>query len=174
MGGHETDERGTRPGAGRLTDAERERLDALAAPLEADELVRSMAGFTQHGCVSTLDHVRSVTSVAFLLNARLHIGGDERTIVYGAMLHDFYLYDWHGAGLRHGYHHPVTARENAVARFGVDRRIQRVIESHMWPWPPTRVPLSREAVCVCVADKVVALAETLFRRRRTRRRGTSG
>lgn len=148
-----------------LRPEERTRLDRLAAPLEADELVQSMAGFTQHGQVSTLAHVRSVTRVAFLLNMRLRLKGDERTIVYGGMLHDFYLYDWHGAGLRHGYHHPVTAKENAVARFGVDAGVQRVIVSHMWPWPPTRVPTTREAVCVCVADKVVALHETLFRRR---------
>ena len=40
-----------------------------------------------------------------------------------------------------------------------------MIRSHMWPLNPERVPRSKEAWIVCVADKLVSLHETLFRRR---------
>lgn len=148
----------------RFTEAERTRLGELVAPLEADPLVRSMDGFVQHGSTTTLAHVRSVARLAFWLNARTGCGADERTLAWGAMLHDFYLYDWHGSGWRHSYRHASTACRNAREHFGVDDACAHVIECHMWPISPRRMPRSREAIIVCIADKVVSLAETLFTR----------
>ena len=41
---------------------------------------------------------------------------------------------------------------------------RQIIESHMWPLNISRIPHSREAWIVCVADKCVSLYETVFRR----------
>ena len=40
-----------------------------------------------------------------------------------------------------------------------------IIVSHMWPLNITKVPKSREALILCVADKCIALRETLFERK---------
>jgi uncharacterized protein len=79
------------------------------------------------------------------------------------MLHDFYLYDWHcaddGSHRRHGFHHARRARDNAVREFAVDIRIQSAIDSHMWPLNPLRIPRSREAWILWVADKIETFRE---------------
>ncbi len=147
-----------------LTEEERRRLDAIIDPYLEDVRVREMGGYIQHGSVTTLDHVKSVAELAFLINARLRIGADERVLATGAILHDFYGYDWHGAGWRHSYRHAELARKNAERRFHIDEATQAVIRSHMWPISPLRPPSSREAIIVTVADKIVSARETLFRR----------
>ena len=86
----------------------------------------------------------------------------------GAMLHDFYLYDWHaddhGEHRLHGFTHPEAASRNAGKYFQADDRVRHVIRSHMWPLTPVRMPLSREAWIVCISDKCISLYETLFKR----------
>ena len=57
--------------------------------------VQSMRGFLQHGCVSTLEHSLSVAWNSFALCRRLGLSVDERSLIRGALLHDFFLYDWH-------------------------------------------------------------------------------
>ena len=79
------------------------------------------------------------------------------------MLHDFYLYDWHKpeeAQPLHGFRHPVTALGNARKHFKLNKVEENVILSHMWPLTLSRVPRCREAVLVCVADKICSLRET--------------
>ena len=142
--------------------------EALLADLLSDERVRAMRGFIQHGRVTTWEHCRSVARLSWRIDRRLRLGSDPETLLRGAMLHDFYLYDWHhedgGAHRLHGFTHAETARRNAERILGESPRVQEVIRSHMWPLNITRVPRSREAWIVCLADKCVALRETLFRR----------
>jgi uncharacterized protein len=138
----------------------------LLAPYLAHEDVLSMAGYVQHGSVSTLDHVLRVTALALWLADRLPMRFDTKTVAEAALLHDFYLYDWHGTGFQHAVNHPLKASANAEKTFGLDAAALSAIESHMWPLPPTRPPRSREAVLVNVSDKLAALYETLFLRRK--------
>ncbi len=90
-------------------------------------------------------------------------------LITGAMLHDFFLYDWHDKtrpGQKiHGYTHAAAAARNARRHFDIDKRTHHVIHSHMWPLNITRLPLTREAWIVCAADKIVSARETLFMRR---------
>ena len=148
-----------------LTQQERDRLDSLLKGFEADPYVRSMAAYTQHGVVDTFTHCRNVAALSWFIAKRLNLKVDERVLVTGAMLHDFYLYDWHGAGWRHSYMHPEAARRTAVEHFHVDKATQDVIASHMWPINPLRIPSSTEAWIVTIADKLVSTHETLFQRK---------
>jgi len=148
----------------RLTAEEREQLEETLAPYEGDGDVRRMASYVQHGSVDTLSHCHSVAEVSWWLARRLHVEVDRTSLLTGALLHDFYLYDWHGAGWRHSYRHAERARRNAAAHFGVDERTQHVIRCHMWPIGLTHVPHTREALIVCLADKYVSLHETLLQR----------
>ena len=63
----------------------------------------------------------------------------------------------------HGYTHPEEARSNAVKYFDVNEKIQNVIKSHMWPLTLRSIPRCKEAVLICMADKICALKETFNR-----------
>ena len=124
-----------------------------------------MRGFTQHGGITTFDHCENVARTSCRLNRALRLRADERVLLTGALLHDFFLYDWHqkddGSHRLHGFSHAERARKNAVREFDVDERVQHVIASHMWPLNLTRLPRTREAWIVCMADKYCAVREFL-------------
>ncbi|WP_028235419.1 HD domain-containing protein [Pseudobutyrivibrio sp. MD2005] len=149
----------------KLRPEEEENINHILAPYINDTRVQKMKNFMQHGRISTYEHVESVTRLSYWMNKRLHIGADERVLTIGAFLHDYYLYDWHltdeGHGL-HGFSHSNTAMENAINHFGIGKRTQAVIESHMWPLTFTKIPKSREAWIVCIADKCISTKETLL------------
>lgn len=130
--------------------------------------VCQMKSFIQHGSITTYDHCERVTKMSLSLNRRFHLKANEKALAVGAMLHDFYLYDWHdedgGSHRLHGFTHPEKARENAVKVFNIGEKEQEIIRTHMWPLTLRAVPSSREAAIVCVADKWCSLEETLFMR----------
>lgn len=85
--------------------------------------------------------------------------------VRGALLHDYFLYDWHQPhkeyGL-HGFTHPSTALRNAVQDFDLNAVERNIIARHMFPLVPIP-PRYRESVIVCLADKFCSLNETFSR-----------
>lgn len=151
-----------------LTLRERKQLRALEEPLLRQPEVRQMEQFTQHGRVSTLEHCRRVAERSFWLSLRLGWQVDRKALVTGALLHDFYGYDWHekrpGQKL-HGFTHPAAACENASRVFQLSRKERGIIRSHMWPLTLFHAPASREAWLVSAADKWCSLEETLNKRK---------
>ena len=105
-----------------LSETEREHLRCILQQYEEDPRVLEMDNYIQHGCVTTYQHCWNVARVSFWINRRFHVGADERALAVGALLHDFYLYDWHCegrfqhcSGLRtlfkmHGFIHPLPIR----------------------------------------------------------------
>jgi uncharacterized protein len=150
-----------------LTIEEQAELDRLLQRYRQNAKVQEMKRYIQHGRVSTYEHTERVTRLCFLLNRRWHLGADERTLVQGAYMHDFYLYDWHEndrSHRLHGYHHPDRSCENAVTYFQVGPHEQDMIRTHMWPLTITRIPKSREAWILCLADKWISAGETIKRK----------
>ena len=144
-----------------------EKIGEILNGLDQDERVLKMKEFIQHGRVTTYDHCKSVAKTSYKINKGLHLSANEKQLLTGALLHDYYLYDWHTDGEAHplhGYHHADTAVENARQAFSINEKEQEIIWSHMWPLNITRIPRSREAWIVCVADKLVSIKETLFMR----------
>lgn len=128
---------------------------------------QSMKQYCQHGAVSTYDHVMHVTYLSYYLNRRLGLGADNKSLVIGSFLHDFYLYDWHEknrAHQWHGFHHPQKALRNANRLFSLNRKEQAIICQHMWPLTIRTIPSCRESLIVCISDKISSTIETLFRR----------
>ena len=125
-----------------------------------------MKTFIQHGHITTYEHVMNVVCMSYELNKTLHLHADRRSLVLGAFLHDFYLYDWHDRSAHkrlHGFRHPVDALKNAKERFSLNRKEENIIVSHMWPLTLTRLPRCREAAIVCLSDKLCAAYETIFK-----------
>ena len=85
-----------------LSETEREQLYAIVEKYDHHPEVQRMREYIQHGSVTTYQHCKNVALVSFWLNRRLHLHADETSLAVGALLHDFYLYDWHIKGTFHG------------------------------------------------------------------------
>ena len=123
--------------------------------------VLSMENLIQHGDISCLSHSIEVSYRSYRICKQLNL--DYRSAARGALLHDFFLYDWHlphpDKGL-HGFTHAHTALENAIKYFNLTPMEKDIIEKHMWPLNP-KLPKYREAYIVCFVDKYCALIEAL-------------
>lgn len=51
--------------------------------------------YMQHGCTSVFRHSVSVAHYSLYLAWKMHIPVDEKALIRGALLHDYFLYDWH-------------------------------------------------------------------------------
>lgn len=146
-----------------LTECDERLFRENVAVLLNQKDVRTMNKFVQHAEISTLEHCISVAYVSLWFSEKLHWRVDRVSLVRGAVLHDFFLYDWHEKRDRkglHGFTHPRAALENAEARFRLNDRERDIIVRHMWPLTPVP-PRCREAFLVGAADKYCSLVETL-------------
>lgn len=117
----------------------------------------------QHGTYSVYDHSLYVTSMCLRISKKFRIKVNERSLVRGALLHDYFLYDWHEptkANRIHGFTHPGIALSNAEKIFKLSAIEKNMIKRHMFPLTPIP-PRYKESVILCVADKVCATKETL-------------
>ena len=117
----------------------------------------------QHGTTTVLRHCVNVAAVSLLLAGALRLSVDKRALLRGALLHDYFLYDWHIPGTAQGLHgltHPRAALKNAREDFDLTATEEDIILHHMFPLTPCP-PASREGWLVCLADKYCALKETL-------------
>ena len=156
----------------KLTPEEEVRMHILLKGMADDPNALEMQKFIQHGSVTTYEHCMRVTRIAFWLNIHLRANADEASLVKGAFLHDFYLYDWHNCRNIthwHGFKHPRIARYNAETVFALSDKEKDIIQSHMWPLTPTDIPRSREAALVCMADKMSSGYETVLERKTQRK-----
>lgn len=140
-------------------------FEKTAAPIVSHHKMQATKKLVQHGNVSVFAHSLAVAAYSVKLAEKLGIEYDRRSLIRGALLHDFFLYDWHkinnvGDGL-HGFAHPNTASKNAVKYFRLNRRELDIIRKHMWPLTLTKLPRYRESWLVCAADKYCSLLETL-------------
>lgn len=120
--------------------------------------------YIQHGDITTYEHSLAVTYVSVYIALRSHAQVDMKSLVRGALLHDFFLYDWHEKNRFHrfhGYTHATTSIRNAQKHFKLNGTEKSIIYSHMFPLNLTRIPRCREATIVCMADKICATAETI-------------
>ncbi len=147
-----------------LKEEERVLFLSIAAGPLASSLVQESRRFLQHGSVSTYDHMLSVAYYSFWLCRRLSLRCQVSSLIRGALFHDLFLYDWHAKESwhrLHGFYHPQRALQNASGLCTLDRIEENIILSHMWPLTFLQVPRCREAILVCLVDKVCSLLETL-------------
>ncbi len=134
-----------------------------AEPVLQSGKLRQTNGYVQHGTTSCYCHSISVAYYSLRLADRLGINFDAESLVIGALLHDYYLYDWHckdASHRLHGFRHPKTALNNAMQDFDLNPVEQNIIMRHMFPLTPIP-PKYRESLIVCLTDKFCSLAETM-------------
>ena len=69
------------------------KIGELGADVLASPRMQALRGFIQHGRVTRYDHCLSVCYMALRMAEKLHWQVDERSMVRGALLHDYFLYD---------------------------------------------------------------------------------
>lgn len=128
--------------------------------------MRIERGCYQHGCVTTFAHSIRVACLAVWLADRLHLWNrvDLHSLIRAALLHDYFLYDWHdwdgGEHRLHGFTHGGAALRNALRDFRLNAIERDSIACHMFPMTP-EPPSYIEGYLVTMADKISATRETL-------------
>lgn len=136
------------------------------ADIIASPRVQSQKKYLQHGSVTVYDHTCRVACVGLWLAEQLGLRIDKRALVRGALLHDYFLYDWHvpdASHRLHGFTHARCALRNAQRDFQLCPIECDIIEKHMFPLN-IRPPKYRESVLICIADKISATIETVRRK----------
>lgn len=133
--------------------------------LETVGRLNETKNYIQHGSISVYAHCVNVARMSVRIAKWLPIQVNMDALVIGALLHDYFLYDWHDGKGRHfhGFTHPECAFRNAEKDYTLSPRVKNIIMRHMFPLtlvPPT----CTEAWIVCIADKICAIEDTLFRR----------
>lgn len=135
----------------------------IVKPMIENEKVKQMDKFIQHGKTSCFAHCIAVAYISFWIAKKMRIHCDYSSLLRGAMLHDYFLYDWHipdESHKWHGFHHAEKALENAARDFELTDIEKDIIYKHMFPLN-RRLPRYRESYIVCVADKICSSYETI-------------
>ena len=124
--------------------------------------------FYQHGKINIYVHSLREAYICYYWVKKYHLHVDEKALIRGALLHDYFLYDWHDKEHEHkrphGFFHPSAALCNAKQDFILTRKEENIIQRHMFPL--TLIPPGcKEAWLVCMADKVCSTRETVRERR---------
>lgn len=133
-----------------------------AKKLEQSGRIHMTKNYSQHGDCSVFEHCANVAYVSCMLFQQMHIAFDKEELIKGALLHDYFLYDWHNRETCHPAHavyHPTLALHNAQKDYSLTEKERDIILHHMFPLT-ILPPKSREAWMVCLADKLCAMTET--------------
>lgn len=154
-----------------------EELRCYASDILHSENFNNSKKNMQHGTISVKEHSIQVARQSILFSDMLGIEHDRRDLVRGALLHDYFLYDWHHADKEnphrlHGFYHPARALKNAEREYELTDRQKEIIVKHMWPLTIIP-PMCREAWLVTAADKYCSLLETIHLQKGHRRKRRS-
>ena len=128
-----------------------------------------------HHNSSIYEHVQKVAYLSYRICKFLKL--DYRSAARGAILHDFFLYDWRNHDVPdlprkkfHGIEHPAIALDNAKKHFSLNEIEEDIIKKHMWPLT-LFVPRYKESFIVSFADKYLSSKEFIgeFKKRRSQK-----
>ena len=145
-----------------ITEQEKQRLENLYQTFLNDEKILRMKDISMHRGSNCYEHSFKVAKKAIRksLNRK---NVNLEVVLLGAILHDYYLYDWRkdrSKLKKHGKNHPDIAIENAIKDFNIPDEVKKVIKSHMWPINIKAYPNTKEAKIVSLSDKAVTIGES--------------
>lgn len=129
--------------------------------MHLDSRYPQMLQYMQHGNVSVHEHCINVAKMSCKIAWRLQLKVNYPSLIRGALLHDYFLYDWHEPSTDHrlhGFYHSDKAFKNASEDFDLTSTEGNIILRHMFPLTITP-PNCLESWVVCVADKICATKE---------------
>lgn len=129
--------------------------------------------YYHHGSTTIYEHCKNVAFTSCNIAKKFHLCVDYDKMIRGALLHDYYFYDWHvkeKEHMLHGFRHPKTALKNADQDFKLSAIEKNIILCHMFPLTIVP-PITMEGWIVCIADKICAVNETKEGRLRRKRDG---
>ncbi len=136
-------------------------LEQHAGDVLCSEGMQKEKDFSQHGGISCYDHSVAVAKMSVRMALRLRMRVDMESLIRGALLHDYFLYNWRDGKKEHnlhGFRHAQRALQNAQRDFPLSPIAKDVICRHMFPLN-IHPPRYRESYIVTVADKVCATRE---------------
>lgn len=148
-----------------ISQEQKEKLEQIYQSFLHDEKIMRMKDIPMHRGSSCYMHSFKVAKLAIkraLRSRRKNISLE--VILIGAILHDYYLYDWRKDRSKlkgHAKKHSMVAAENALRDYDISPEIKKVIESHMWPFNFKNYPNTYEAKIVNTSDTAVAFREAL-------------
>ena len=148
-----------------MTDETLELIHMYAEDILNSDTYKIQKIYPHHRRVNVYEHELHVTEIAINLARNSEKDINMRTLIRAAMLHDYYLYDWHYGRKWHRWHaykHPRIAAENAGRDFGINEDIKNAILTHMWPLT-LRMPKTTEAKILSKADKIATFRENFHK-----------
>ena len=140
-----------------VSEKQAEQFWKIANEIVGTDGFKDLKNFIAHGKVSVFDHCLNVAKLSFIVSLEFE-NIDTKSLVRGALLHDYYHYDWHKNKpfTFHGFKHPKIALLNAKKEFSLNKKEENIIRSHMFPLTIFHFPKSKEARIVSSCDKKVA------------------
>lgn len=138
-------------------------LECTIYELEEQGRLGQEKEYIQHGTTTVYEHSVRVAYISLLIAHRLKLKVDYKSMIRGALLHDYFLYDWHekdDSHKLHGFTHAMTSLRNAKKDYNLNWKEKEIIAKHMFPLNIIP-PHCKEAWIVCMADKYCATLETL-------------
>jgi uncharacterized membrane protein/HD superfamily phosphodiesterase len=149
---------------------EKEFYEIIEDIYEHEEFLKLKEHF--HHNSSIYEHVMDVSYFSYKVSKFLKL--DYKSTTRGALLHDFFLYNWRHHDIPdlpedkfHGIEHPKIALSNATKHFSLNDIEKDIIIKHMWPL--TLIPPKyKESFIVSFADKYLASKEFVTKFKQTK------
>ena len=141
---------------------------AIISDIAKNPNVLALKDHIQHANHSRYYHCLCVSYYTYAICKKLRL--DYISAARGAMLHDFYFYNWRNKKVEgqkkfHAFRHPRIALNNAIEIFDLNDIEKDIIVKHMWPLT-IRIPSYRESYIVTIVDKYCASHELLSKLRK--------
>lgn len=126
---------------------------------------QKLESITQHHHSTRLEHSINVSYTSYRIAKK--IGWDFKSTARGALLHDFFYYDWRETKFNkgHAWVHPRIAVRNARKLTELNKREEDIILKHMWG-ATIAPPRYKEGYIVTIVDKYWAIKEAITPLRR--------
>lgn len=111
-----------------------------------------------HNGISVYNHLLAIAYLTYKIKDKKN----KKDAVIGALLHDYYLYNWHLRERKHRFHsvrHPHIALKNARNDFELSKKSEDIILKHMFPVTFYLIPKYTDTWLVSFIDKYVSFLE---------------
>lgn len=104
--------------------------------VEAETRILQSKEHIQHGTTTVYEHCVQVAYESYLFAKEHQLQVEMEQLIRGALLHDYFLYDWHNQLTPHhlhGFFHPGVALRNASMDVELTPIEHDIIKKHMFP-----------------------------------------